>query len=78
MLSMKEGTRMTRLQFPVVAGFAMAINKAQGLTIKEGVVIHLVQEKKVQTRRKASLAQGIRLRSQPRQRVNLAKELAAS
>ena len=40
--SMKEGTRMTRTQFPVVAGFAMTVNKAQGLTIKEGVVINLV------------------------------------
>ena len=42
MVSMKEGTRMTRRQFPVVAGFALTVNKAQGLTIKEGVVIHLV------------------------------------
>ena len=42
MTSMKEGTKMTRTQFPVVAGFAMTVNKAQGLTIKEGVVIHLV------------------------------------
>ncbi len=33
---------MTRTQFPVVAGFALTVNKAQGLTIKEGVVIHLV------------------------------------
>ena len=41
-LSMKEGTRMTRRQFPLVAGFALTVNKAQGLTIKEGVVIHLV------------------------------------
>ena len=32
---------MTRTQFPIVAGFAMTVNKAQGLTIKEGVVIHL-------------------------------------
>ena len=32
---------MTRTQFPVVPGFAMTVNKAQGLTIKEGVVIHL-------------------------------------
>ena len=39
--SMKEGTKMTREQFPIVAGFAMTVNKAQGLTIKEGVVIHL-------------------------------------
>ena len=40
--SVKQSTRMTRTQFPIVAGFAMTINKAQGLTIKEGVVIHLV------------------------------------
>ena len=40
-VSYKEGTRMTREQFPVVAGFALTVNKAQGLTVKEGVVIHL-------------------------------------
>jgi hypothetical protein len=44
--SMKEGTRMSRMQFPVVAGFALTVNKAQGLTIKEGVVIHLVGGKR--------------------------------
>ena len=48
MFSKKEGTHMTRLQFPVVAGFAITVNKAQGLTIKEGVVIHSVGGKKVQ------------------------------
>ena len=37
---------MTRRQFPLVAGFAMTVNKAQGLTIKEGVVIHLVGGKR--------------------------------
>ena len=30
----------------MVAGFAFTVNKAQGLTIKEGVVIHLVGGKK--------------------------------
>ena len=45
-LNMKEGTRMTRKQFPLVAGFAITVNKAQGLTIKEGVVIHLVGGKR--------------------------------
>jgi hypothetical protein len=40
--SLKEKTRMTRTQFPLSAGFALTVNKAQGLTIKEGVVIHLV------------------------------------
>ena len=32
---------MTRTQFPVVAGYALTVNKAQGLTIKEGIVVHL-------------------------------------
>ena len=32
---------MSRRQFPIVAGFALTVNKAQGLTIKEGVVINL-------------------------------------
>ena len=41
MTSVKEKTRMMRTQFPVVAGFALTVNKAQGLTLKEGVVIHL-------------------------------------
>ena len=41
LLSVKEGTRMTRRQFPIVAAFAFTVNKAQGLTIKEGVVIWL-------------------------------------
>ena len=38
----KEGARLSRTQFPIVAGFAFTVNKAQGLTIKEGVVLHLV------------------------------------
>ena len=42
----KEGTRMTRTQFPLVAGFALTVNKAQGLTVKEGVVIWLVGSKR--------------------------------
>ena len=42
MTSTREGTKTTRTQFPIVAGFALTVNKAQGLTIKEGVVIHLV------------------------------------
>ena len=46
MLSLKEGTRMTREQFPIVAGFALTINKAQGLTVKEGVVINLAGGRK--------------------------------
>ena len=33
---------MTREQFPLIGGFALTVNKAQGLTIKEGVVIHLM------------------------------------
>ena len=37
---------MSRRQFPLVAGFALTVNKAQGLTIKEGVVIHLAGGKR--------------------------------
>ena len=37
----KEGSKMLRTQFAVVAGWALTVNKAQGLTIKEGVVINL-------------------------------------
>ena len=44
--AVKDGTRLTRTQFPVVAGFALTINKAQGLTVKEGVVIYLVGSKR--------------------------------
>ena len=44
--SMKTGSRMTRLQFPVVAGYALTVNKAQGLTIPEGVVINLAGGKR--------------------------------
>ena len=32
MTSMKDGTRMTRTQFPVVAGSALTVNKAQGVS----------------------------------------------
>ena len=42
LLSLKEGTSMSRRQFAIVAGFALTVNKARGLTIKEGIVIHLV------------------------------------
>ena len=44
--AVKNGTRMTRTQFPLVPGFALTVNKAQGLTVKEGVVIHLVGSKR--------------------------------
>ena len=30
-----------RFQFPLVAGYAISVNKSQGLTLEEGVVIHL-------------------------------------
>ena len=42
MTSVKEGTRLMRTQFPLAAAFALTVNKAQGLTLKEGVVINLV------------------------------------
>jgi hypothetical protein len=47
---------MTRTQFPVVAGFAMTINKAQGLTMKEGIVIHLVGGKRFRPAAKHGLS----------------------
>ena len=39
--ALKQGTRMIRTQFPIVAGFALAVIKAQGLAIEEGAVINL-------------------------------------
>ena len=41
MESFKEGTKLSRMQFPLVAAYALTVNKAQGLTLKEGVVIQL-------------------------------------
>ena len=37
-----DGSQRWREQFPLVAGYALTVNKGQGLTLKEGVVIHLV------------------------------------
>ena len=45
-VSIKEGTRQTRELFPAVAGYALTVNKAQGLTLKEGVVINLTSGKR--------------------------------
>lgn len=56
MTSVKEGTNLQRRQFPVVAGFALTVNKAQGLTIKEGVVIHLQGSKTFRPASKHGLA----------------------
>ena len=39
--AVKSGTKIRRTQFPLVAGFALTVNKAQGLTLPEGVVVHL-------------------------------------
>ena len=52
----KEGTRLTRTQFPVVAGSALTVNKAQGLTVKEGVVIHLVGSRRFRPAAKHGLS----------------------
>ena len=38
----KDNSTWTRTQFPVVAGFALTVNKAQGLTVKEGTVLNLI------------------------------------
>ena len=54
-LSIKEGTRQTREQFPVVAGYALTVNKAQGLTLKEGVVINLTSGKRFKAASKHGL-----------------------
>ena len=54
-VSVKEGTRHTRQQFPIVAGYALAVNKAQGLTLKEGVVINLSSGKRFKAASKHGL-----------------------
>ena len=54
-VSTKEGTRQTREQFPVVAGYALTVNKAQGLTLKEGVVINLTSGKRFKAASKHGL-----------------------
>ena len=54
-VSVKEGTRQTREQFPLVAGYAMTVNKAQGLTLKEGVVINLTSGKRFKAASKHGL-----------------------
>ena len=43
-------------KYPIVAGFALTVNKAQGLTIKEGVVIHSVGSKRFRPASKHGLA----------------------
>ena len=54
-VSVKEGTRQTREQFPVVAGYALTVNKAQGITLKEGVVINLNSGKRFKAASKHGL-----------------------
>ena len=54
-VSIKESTRQTREQFPVVAGYALTVNKAQGLTLKEGVVINLTSGKRFKAASKHGL-----------------------
>ena len=54
-VSIREGTRQTREQFLVVAGNALTVNKAQGLTLKEGVVINLTSGKRFKAASKHGL-----------------------
>ena len=54
-VSVKEGTRHSREQFPIVAGYALTVNKAQGLTLKEGVVINLTSGKRFKAASKHGL-----------------------
>ena len=56
MTARRENTRQTREQFPLVAGFALTVNKAQGLTMKEGVVINLQGSKRFRPASKHGLA----------------------
>ena len=56
-LSSKEGTHQTREQFPVVvvAGYAMTVNRSQGLTIQEGAAINLTSGKRFKAAAKHGL-----------------------
>ena len=54
-VSVKQGTRYTRQEFPVVAGYALTVNKAQGLTLKEGVVLNLTSGKRFKAASKHGL-----------------------
>ena len=51
-VSIKEGTLQTREQFPVVTGYALTVYKAQGVTLKEGVVINFTSRKRMRSREK--------------------------
>merc|ERR1712012_693281 len=55
-VSIREGAHQTREQFPVAAGYALTANKAQGLTLKEGVVINLTSGKRFKAASKHGLA----------------------
>ena len=47
MFAIRDDSRLTRYQFPLTAGFAVTVSSAQGLTSKDGVVIHLVGQEHV-------------------------------
>ena len=54
-VSIMEGTRQTREENPFVAGIVLTVNKAQGLTLKEGVVINLTSGKRFKAASKHGL-----------------------
>ena len=55
-LTYKEKSAMWREQFPLTPGFAMTINKSQGLTLSEGIVVDLEGSQRYKPASKHGLA----------------------